>query len=92
MSAEYAKAQRKKYLKETSQIRSFLAAPENIELLRMYESVADEFELKIIGRVRQKQKVDEIVQRAADDGGRPGRGRHPLLPTAGAQRPAHPAR
>jgi len=27
MSAEYAKAQRRKYLKETAQIRAFLAAP-----------------------------------------------------------------
>lgn len=41
MSNEYAKAQRKKYLKETAQIHTFLAAPENLELLRMYESVVD---------------------------------------------------
>ena len=45
MTAAYAKEQRRKYLKETAQIRTFLAAPENIELLRMYESVVDEFQL-----------------------------------------------
>ena len=43
--ADYAKAQRRKYLKETAQIRAFLAAPENLDLLRMYESVVDEFQL-----------------------------------------------
>ena len=43
MSAEYAKALLKRYLKETSQVKVFLAAPENEELLRMYESVVDEF-------------------------------------------------
>jgi hypothetical protein len=44
MSVEYAKAQRGKYLKETAQIQSFLAAPENLKLMRMYESVVDEFQ------------------------------------------------
>ena len=41
MSAEYAKAQRRKYLKETAQIRAFLAAPENLELLRMFAIARD---------------------------------------------------
>jgi len=50
MSGEYAKAQRKNYLKETAQIHTFLAAPENLELLRMYEAVVDEFQMKIIAK------------------------------------------
>ncbi|WP_211453883.1 ABC-three component system protein [Collimonas antrihumi] len=66
MSAEYAKAQRKKYLKETAQIRAFLAAPENLELLRMYESVVDEFQLKIIARRKDYQTFDEVMEYLVD--------------------------
>jgi hypothetical protein len=62
MTSEYAKAQWRKYLKETAQIRTFLAAPENIELLRMYESVADEFQLKIIAKRKDYQTFDEVME------------------------------
>lgn len=62
MSAEYAKAQRKKYLKETAQIQAFLAAPENLELLRMYESVVDEFQLKIIAKRKDYQTFDAVME------------------------------
>lgn len=66
MSADYAKAQRKKYLKETAQIRAFLAAPENLELLRMYESVVDEFQLKIIAKRNDYQSFDEVMEYLVD--------------------------
>jgi hypothetical protein len=66
MSAEYAKAQRRKYLKETAQIHTFLAAPENLELLRMYESVADEFEFKIIAKRKDYQTFDEVMEYLVD--------------------------
>jgi hypothetical protein len=66
MSAEYAKAQRRKYLKETAQIRAFLAAPENLELLRMYESVVDEFQLKIIAKRKDYQTFDEVMEYLVD--------------------------
>lgn len=66
MSVDYAKAQRRKYLKETSQIRTFLAAPENIELLRMYESVVDEFQLKIIAKRKDYQTFDEVMEYLVD--------------------------
>ena len=66
MSVEYAKAQRKKYLKETAQIRAFLAAPENLELLHMYESVVDEFQLKIIARRKDYQTFDEVMEYLVD--------------------------
>lgn len=66
MSAEYAKAQRKKYLKETVQIHAFLAAPENLELLRMYESVVDEFQLKIIAKRKNYQTFDEVMEYLID--------------------------
>ena len=62
MSDEYAKTQRKKYLKETAQIRTFLAAPENLELLRMYESVVDEFQLKIIAKRKDYQTFDDVME------------------------------
>lgn len=66
MSADYAKAQRRKYLKETTQIRAFLAAPENIEQLRMYESVVDEFQLKIIAKRKDYQAFDEVMEYLVD--------------------------
>jgi hypothetical protein len=43
MSPDYAREQRQKYLKDSSQIMKFLAAPENSELLKMYESVVMNF-------------------------------------------------
>ncbi|MCP4263172.1 MAG: hypothetical protein GY774_37540 [Planctomycetes bacterium] len=62
MTVEYAKAQRKKYLKETAQIQAFLAAPENFELMRMYESVVDEFQLKIISKRKDYQTFDAVIE------------------------------
>lgn len=66
MTADYAKAQRKRYLKETAQIRAFLAAPENLELLRMYESVVDEFQLKIIAKRKAYQTFDAVMEYLVD--------------------------
>ena len=66
MTFDYAKAQRKRYLKETAQIRAFLAAPENLELLRMYESVVDEFQLKIIAKRRDYQTFDAVMEYLVD--------------------------
>lgn len=66
MSAEYARAQRKKFLKETAQIRAFLAAPENLELLHMYESVVDEFQLKIIAKRKDYQTFDDVLNYLSD--------------------------
>lgn len=66
MTVEYAKELRKKYLKETAQIRAFLAAPENLDLLRMYESVVDEFQLKIIAKRKDYQTFDEVMEYLVD--------------------------
>ena len=66
MSGDYAKAQRKKYLKDTTQISSFLAAPENLDLQRLYESVVDEFQLKIIAKRKDYQTFDEVMEYLAD--------------------------
>lgn len=66
MTAAYAKAQRQRYLKETAQIRAFLAAPENFELLRLYESVVDEFQLKIIAKRKNYQTFDHVMEYLVD--------------------------
>jgi hypothetical protein len=66
MSADYAKQLRKKFLKDTAQIRTFLAAPENIELQRMYESVVDEFQLKITSKRKNYQTFDEVMEYLID--------------------------
>ncbi len=62
MTKEYAVAQRKRYLKETAQIRAFLAAPENDDLMRLYESVVDEFQLKIIANRKDYQTFDDVME------------------------------
>lgn len=66
MSTEYAKALRKRYLKETAQVKVFLAAPENDELLQMYESVVEEFQLKIISKRKDYQLFDEVMEYLLD--------------------------
>lgn len=66
MSVEYATAQRGKYLKETRTIHAFLAAPENLELLRMYESVIAEFGLKIIAKRKDYQTFDDVMEYLVD--------------------------
>jgi hypothetical protein len=66
MSVEYAKELRKKYLKETAEIRTFLAAPENLDLLSMYESVVEEFQLKIIAKRKDYQAFDDVMEHLFD--------------------------
>lgn len=66
MTPEYAKEQRKRYLKETGQIKAFLEAPENYELLQLYESVVEEFQLKIIAKRRDYQTFDAVMEHLAD--------------------------
>ena len=66
MSADYAKAQLKKYLKETASIRAFLADPGNGEILLMYESIVDEFQLKIIAKRKDFQTFDQVMEHLVD--------------------------
>lgn len=66
MTAEYAKALRQRYLKETALVKVFLAAPENEELLRMYETVVEEFQLKIISKRKDYQSFDEVMEYLLD--------------------------
>ncbi|MDC6407350.1 restriction endonuclease [Xylella fastidiosa subsp. multiplex] len=66
MTAEYAKEQRKRYLKETRQIGTFLAMPENIELLHKYQSVVEDLGLKIIAYRKDHQTFDKLMEYMVD--------------------------
>jgi hypothetical protein len=66
MSEEYAREQLKKYLKETPQISVFLAAPENLDLLTMYQSLVDEFQFKIIAKRKNYQTFDAVMEHLLD--------------------------
>lgn len=66
MTVEYAELLRKRYLKETGEIKAFLSAPENIELLRMYEAVVDEFQLKITAKRKNHQTFDDVMEYIAE--------------------------
>lgn len=66
MSAEYAKAQRRRYLADTKEIDNFLQAPASSEYLVLYQSVVDEFQLKITARRRAFQSFDNVMEYLAD--------------------------
>ena len=66
MTALYAETLRRRYLKETAQIRTFLSAPENMELLRHYETVVDEFNFKIIAKRKDYQTFDQVMEYLLD--------------------------
>ncbi|MDP8237699.1 MAG: hypothetical protein P9X24_01295 [Candidatus Hatepunaea meridiana] len=61
MSAEYAKMLRKYYLKETPQIKEFLANPENNDMLEKYNSTVEEFQLKVIAKRSDFQLFDDVM-------------------------------
>lgn len=62
MSSEYAKEQRRRYLKDTAQVHSFLAEPINSHLLRLYESATEEFNLQIISKRKHYQCFDDVME------------------------------
>ncbi len=62
MTEDYAKEQRRKFLKEAAQIKAFLAAPENEELMRAYEAVTEEFQLRILAKRKDYQTFDEVME------------------------------
>jgi hypothetical protein len=66
MTPDYAKAQRKYYLKDTAQIQAFLAAPENQKLQEAYEVVVHELNLKIIAKRRTDQTFDNVMEHLSD--------------------------
>ena len=66
MTTEYAKMLRQKFLKETFKIRTFLSAPENIDLLRSYETVVEETQFKIIAKRKDYQSFDEVMEYLLD--------------------------
>lgn len=66
MTLGYAREQRKRYLRETAQISRFLAAPENESILGLYETVVDEFQLKIFARRRDFPDFDRVLEYLTD--------------------------
>ena len=66
MTPEYAKLLRRRYLKDTAQIRAFLSAPENQHILKAYETAVDEFELKIIAKRTDYQSFDAVINYLVD--------------------------
>lgn len=62
MTADYAKEMRRKFLKEAAQIKAFLAAPENEELLRAYEAIVEEFQMRILAKRKDHQTFDEVME------------------------------
>lgn len=66
MTPEYAKELRKRYLKDTGQIRVFLAAPENLGILKSYEAATEEFQLKIIAKRKDYQNFDRVMEYVLD--------------------------
>lgn len=61
MSPEYARLLRRNYLKETGQIRDFLADPINERMLELYLSIVDEFQLKVVAKRKDYQSFDDVM-------------------------------
>ncbi|MEO8402516.1 MAG: ABC-three component system protein [Gammaproteobacteria bacterium] len=66
MTEEYAETLRKRYLKETDNIKDFLASPENSDFVKLYESVVDEFQFKIIAKKDDEQTFDNVMEYLVD--------------------------
>jgi hypothetical protein len=66
MSDEYARLQRRNYLKDTAQVQAFLAAPENLRLRQLYETVVTEFQLKITAKKKDHQTFDDVLEYLTD--------------------------
>ncbi|CAM2010411.1 ABC-three component system protein [Acanthopleuribacter pedis] len=62
MTPSYAKAQQDRYLKDTKQIQTFLAAPENAHLLQKYEDTVESFQFRILSKRKDYQTFDEIFE------------------------------
>lgn len=61
MSADYAEELRKRYLKETRQIKRFLAEPVNDAVRARYELAVEEFQLQVIAKRKDHQSFDEVL-------------------------------
>lgn len=61
MSLEYGKELRRRYLKDTQQIKTFLADPDNADVLERYESAVEEFQLQIVAKRKDYQLFDEVI-------------------------------
>ena len=59
---DYAEEWRKRYLEESGQIEKFLAAPEKFELMQTYESVIEEFQMKIISKRKDHQSFSSLLE------------------------------
>lgn len=66
MTDAYAKVLLRRYLKDTDQIAAFLADPNNIESLEMYQTTIDEFQLKITAKRKDHQTFDGVMEHLAD--------------------------
>jgi hypothetical protein len=66
MTADYAEMKQKLYLKETAQIRTFLAHPDNQKVRTQYESVVEEFQAKIVAYRKDYQTFDRLMEYLLD--------------------------
>lgn len=62
LTVDYAKAQRRYYLKDSRQIQDFLASPQNESLSRMYNSVVQDFQLKILANRSKFETFDQVLE------------------------------
>jgi hypothetical protein len=60
MSADFADELNRRYLGYTRTIEDFLAAPENVDVLRRYEAAVEDFQLKIIAKRAGYQSFDDV--------------------------------
>lgn len=63
MSADFGQRLRQLYLKDTPPIKAFLADPVNVQYRRLYEGVAEEFQLNVAAHRKEYQEFDRVFNR-----------------------------
>lgn len=66
VTPDYGKEQRRRFLKESSNIQYFLSMPENAELLVLYQDTTQKFQLKILANQREDQSFDRVIEYLTD--------------------------
>ncbi|MGL5829700.1 MAG: ABC-three component system protein [Angustibacter sp.] len=66
LTSDFANLLLTRYLQYTRRIDSFLANPQNVESLRLYEGAVEDFQLKIVAHRRDDQPFDHLFNYLAD--------------------------
>ncbi|NSX37626.1 hypothetical protein HTS88_14635 [Pseudarthrobacter oxydans] len=62
LTDSYAKDRRRRYLADCFRIQEFLESPDNADVMRLYESVVDEFQARILSKRSLFENFDDVLE------------------------------